>query len=273
LSQAQADLVIVLLDWEDIAGGLADLCADGRGDKVEAEIDASVERVEQMLRAFRLGNSGRLVLAGVVVPGSSSLGLVGDANVEHTIVSTVRELNRKLARMCRRVPDCVLFDVDQVAAQFGRQRWTDTRLFLSSRVPLSPNAFGIFAKGLVRTFSAMFRPPRKVLCTDLDNTLWGGILGEEGPSGIATGAVFPGNCYLEYQRYLKHLAARGILLTIASKNNAADVEEAFRLRSADLAIHLDDFVGRKIGWIDKVEAMRELAQELNLGLTPSCFYR
>jgi FkbH-like protein len=271
LGQAQPDLVIVLLDLEDMAGGLADLCADGRGEKVEAEIDASVERIEQMLRAFRLGNSGRLVLSGVVVPVSSSLGLVGDANVEHTIVSAVWDLNRKLARACRRVPDCVFFDVEQVAAHFGRQRWTDARLFLSSRVPFSPDAFGVFAKGLARTFSAMFRPPRKVLCTDLDNTLWGGILGEEGPYGIATGAVFPGNCYLEYQRYLKHLAARGILLTIASKNNAADVEEMFRLRSADLAIHLDDFVGRRIGWIDKVEAVRELAQELNLGLDSFVF--
>jgi FkbH-like protein len=271
LSRAQADLVVVLLDLEDMAGGLVDLCAEGLGEKVEAELEASAERIEQMLCAFRLGNSGRLVLAGVVVPGSSSLGLVGDANVEHTIVSAVRELNRRLARICRTVPDCAFLDVDQIAAQFGRQRWIDARLFFSSRVPLSPDAFGVFAQGLVRTLSAMFRAPRKVLCTDLDNTLWGGILGEDGPDGIATGAVFPGNCYLEYQRYLKHLAARGILLAMVSKNNAADVEEAFRLRSADLAIRLDDFVARKIGWTDKVEAVRELAQELNLGLDSFVF--
>lgn len=271
LNCARADLVIVLLDLEDIAGNLTDLCADGRGERVEADLDASVERIAQMLRTWRQGNSGRLVLTGLVVPGSSSLGLVGDAIAEYSLINAVRDLNRRLAAICRSLTDCVFFDLDQVAAQFGRQRWADPRMFLSSRVPFSPDAFGVFAQALVRTFSTLFRAPRKVLCTDLDNVLWGGILGEEGPYGIATGSTYPGNCYREYQRYLKQLATRGILLAITSKNNIADVEEAFQLRSADLAIHLDDFVARKIGWMEKVLAVRELAQELDLGLDSFVF--
>lgn len=271
LRRTPADLVLVLLDIEDIAGGLPDLCADGRGEGVDAELDLAVARVGQMLRSYRTGNTGRLVLEGVVVPNSSSLGLVGDANLKYSLVNTLKELNRRLAETCNAISDCVFFDIDHVAAQYGRLHWADPRMFFASRLPLSPGAFRVFAQGLMRTASVLFRAPRKVLCTDLDNTLWGGILGEDGPEGIATGSAFPGNCFLEYQRYLQQLAARGVLLAITSKNNEADVEEAFQLRSADLGIRLNDFVARKIGWTDKAQALRELAQELNLGLDSFVF--
>jgi FkbH-like protein len=117
----------------------------------------------------------------------------------------------------------------------------------------------------------LFRAPRKVLCTDLDNTLWGGVLGEEGPEGIATGSAFPGNCHLEYQKYLKQLSSRGILLAIVSKNNEADVQEAFQIRSADLALSLDNFVATKISWSEKSDSIRELAKELSLGLDSFVF--
>ena len=136
-------------------------------------------------------------------------------------------------------------------------------MFLASRLPISAASFGAYSRGLVRSFSALFRAPRKVLCTDLDNTLWGGVLGEEGPEGIATGSAFPGNCFLEYQKYLKQLASRGILLAIVSKNNEADVREAFQLRAADLALNLDNFVATKISWNEKSDAIRELAKELS----------
>ena len=86
-----------------------------------------------------------------------------------------------------------------------------------------------------------------------------------------TGSAFPGNCYLEYQRYLKQLAARGILLALVSKNNEADVEEAFQLRSADLAVRLDTFVAKKIGWNEKSDALRALARDLSLGLDSFVF--
>src|SRR5215472_9175509 len=82
LNCSRADPVIVFLDLEDIAGNLGDLCADGRGERVEAYLNASAERMAQMLCTWRQGNSGRLVLTGFVVPGNSSLGLVGDANAE-----------------------------------------------------------------------------------------------------------------------------------------------------------------------------------------------
>lgn len=271
LAAFHPDLVFVLLDLEEIAGRLPELCADGIGAGVEEEMEQCLARMEQLLRSFRSRSSARIVLQGLLVPDQTSLGDVGEANLPRSLTNAVARLNQRLAALCRTLPDCVFFDVDRLAARYGRTRWRDTRMFLASRLPVASDAFGEYSRGLVRALSALFRAPRKVLCTDLDNTLWGGVLGEDGVDGIATGSAFPGNCYLEYQRYLKQLSSRGILLAIVSKNNEADVREAFELRAADLALRLDDFVARKIGWGEKPEAIRELAEELSLGLDSFVF--
>ena len=271
ITKFQPDLLVVALDLEEIAGGLADLCATGAGEGVAQEIGECAARMEGLLRAFRSTNSARIVFHGLVVPDQSSLGDVGDANLPHSLPNAVAELNQRIARACHDIADCAFFDADHLAARFGRARWRDRRMFLASRLPVASQFFQSYAKALVRAFLPLFRAPRKVLCTDLDNTLWGGILGEDGPDGIATGNTYPGNCYLEYQRYLKQLSARGILLAIVSKNNRADVEEAFARRSADLALKLDDFVAAKISWDEKSTALRELSEKLSLGLDSFVF--
>jgi FkbH-like protein len=271
LAKFKPDAVIILLDLEDIAGGLPELSADGVGRGVDAQIDESIARMTHLLTSFRSNNSARVVLQGCVVPDVTSLGDVGDANLPHSLTSAVQCLNHRLAALSNTITDCVFFDVDRLASRDGRANWLDTRMFLSSRLPLSPGSFRTYSRGLIRSLSSLFRAPRKVLCTDLDNTLWGGVLGEEGPQGIATGNAFPGNCYFEYQRYLKQLSSRGILLAIVSKNNETDVREAFQTRAADLALTLDNFVATKISWKDKSDAIRELANELSLGLDSFVF--
>lgn len=271
LAKFSPDVVLILLDLEDIAGRLPDLCADGLGTGVDQEIEDSLTRLEQLFRSFRSRSSGRLVVQGCVVPDLTSLGDVGDANVKNSLPNAVIRLNVQLAALCRTISDCVFFDVDRLAARSGRGNWRDRRLFLASRLAVSASAFPVFSRGLVRSIASLFRAPRKVLCTDLDNTLWGGVLGEDGPEGIATGTAFPGNCYLEYQKHLKQLSARGILLAAVSKNNEADVHEAFQLRAADLALTLDDFVATKISWNEKSAALRALAKELSLGLDSFVF--
>ena len=196
---------------------------------------------------------------------------MGEANLPHSLTNAVQRLNQRLAALCGTIADCVFFDVDRLAARHGRARWRDARMFYASRLAVSAEFFRDYSRGLVRSFSTLFRAPRKVLCTDLDNTLWGGVLGEDGPDGIATGSAFPGNCYLEYQKYLKQLSSRGILLAIVSKNNEADVREAFNVRAADLALGLDSFVAHRINWNEKADSIRELATELSLGLDSFVF--
>lgn len=271
LARYEPDLVLVILDLEDIAADLIERSASNSAQGVEEALAAAAGLAEQMLGGLRRFSKAKILFQGFDVPDLTAAGDVADANLEGSLPRAVADLNGRLAKLCRDLPDCVFFDVDRVAARFGRAAWRDARLFLATRLPVATAAQPTYARALVRSAAALFRPPRKVLCTDLDNTLWGGVLGEEGWAGIASGTAFPGNCFQQYQRYLKQLAARGILLVAVSKNNPGDVEEVFAKRASDLLLGLDDFTARKVGWSDKTDALRELAAELSLGLDSFVF--
>jgi FkbH-like protein len=108
------------------------------------------------------------------------------------------------------------------------------------------------------------------LVTDLDNTLWGGIAGEDGVDGLKVGPASPaGEAHAAYQDYLLALRTRGVLLATCSKNNPADVDEVFTRRS--MPLKREDFVGWKVNWEDKAQNLRVLAQELNVGLDSLVF--
>lgn len=271
LAAYNPDLVLVILDLEDIAADLLQRSAAGSGHGVDEAVAGAFSLLEQLLQGLRRFSKARVVLQGFEIPDRTSTGDVADANLAASLPRAVAELNERMAGLCRALPDCVFFDVDRVAARFGRGAWRDGRLFLATRLAISTAAQRAYTCALVRSAAALYRAPRKVLCTDLDNTLWGGVLGEEGWAGIATGTAFPGNCFQQYQRYLKQLAARGILLVAVSKNNPGDVKEAFAKRASDLLLTLDDFAAWKIGWSDKTDALRELASELSLGLDSFVF--
>jgi len=118
----------------------------------------------------------------LLVPGSSSLGLVGDANLNLQPGEPLKELNRRLSEHAARSLIVCFFDVDQVAAQYGRLHWTDPRMFFASRLPLSPGAFSsVCAGAIANSIDSISRITQRCLCTDLDNTLWGGILAKDGP--------------------------------------------------------------------------------------------
>ena len=216
-------------------------------------------------------HSARILVQGLVTPAQLALGPVTDANAPASETRLLQYANHKVAEACRKITDCLFFDADGLAAEFGRRRWRDDRMFYATRLAIAPEAFEVYAGAIARHVRALCFPPRKVLCTDLDNTLWGGILGEDGAPGIVTGAGFPGNCYLAYQKCLKQLAARGVLLAIASKNDPEDVREAFQLRKDDMAVSLTDFAAVHIGWQEKSESLQRIARELNLGLDSMVF--
>jgi FkbH-like protein len=262
LCRFQPDLVLFISDLGDLASG---------AQSAAAETGTSTRFVTGLLESFRANCKARIVVQGMTIPDPPAGGDIADANLPYRESRSVEDLNHALAEVCRRIGDAVYFDIDRLAARYGRSRWRDRRMFYSSRLAVASEFFEVYTRGLIRAIRALYFPPRKVLCTDLDDTLWGGILGEDGIEGVQTGPAFPGNGYLEYQKYLKSLAGRGVLVTVASKNNPADVQEIFQKRAPDLGISLDDFAWLKIGWGEKSTALRELAGSLSLGLDSMVF--
>ena len=145
----------------------------------------------------------------------------------------------------------------------------DWKFYFLSQMILNPRLAGDFRKWLDEQQRALALKRKKCLVLDLDNTLWGGILGEEGIEGVQIDGDYPGKAYHYWQEGLKELEHNGVILAICSKNNQTDVEVLFAAR--EMPLSLKDFACTRINWNDKATNIREIAQELNIGLDSMVF--
>jgi FkbH-like protein len=159
----------------------------------------------------------------------------------------------------------------QLACIDGLADWRDLRFWYLARVGINPKKFPILAACLARCLAALRRPAAKCLVFDLDNTVWGGILGDAGPRGIlCAGSDYPAGAYADFQRALLALRSRGILLAVASKNDWALVEEAFQVRD-DMPLRPEHIAEWEVHWNPKPESLDRIAGRLNIGLDSLVF--
>jgi FkbH-like protein len=181
----------------------------------------------------------------------------------------VANLNAILEKTLDEITQLAWIDVEAEAAQFSGSFY-DSRLWLIGRFPFSEEFSNYLAKSWTGLTLSFLGKSIRLIVTDLDNTLWGGILGEDGIDRLQVGSDFPGNAYLDYQKALKKLVGRGIALAICSKNDedlalqAIDSLPEMQLRSEDFATH-------RINWKPKWENLIDIANELNLGLESILF--
>lgn len=181
-----------------------------------------------------------------------------------------RAVNEALVQALGDEPRASILDMDRVIGEFGLSRAHDTRMFLSARNPFSVEFLPRLAAALGDIVATDALPPRKCIVVDCDNTLWGGVLGEDGPERVAIGPEYPGEAYRQFQLFLQGLRRRGILLALNSKNDEADVL-SFMDRSPDMLLRPADFAAHRINWRDKAQNLRDLAEEMNIGLDAMIF--
>jgi FkbH-like protein len=211
--------------------------------------------------------SGRLSKSVVVLTFSrlevSQWGGYFEPSERETACLTVAQANQLLSVELTKEEGIVLVDIDTISGLGVSQ--TDSRLEFLARTPFSEQFSSLIASCVAGRLLARFGKSIRLLLVDLDNTLWGGVAGEDGPNGIQVGPDFPGNIFVALQRRLKSLANRGIALGIVSKNDEWTVKEIFRLHSG-LPLTYQDFVATRINWESKVENIRSIAQEVGLSL-------
>lgn len=142
--------------------------------------------------------------------------------------------------------------------------WRDARLYQYASIAWHYDVFVLIAREAVDVCRALLGLSKKCLVLDLDNTLWGGVIGDDGPSGIQIGEMYPGNCYLALQRIAKRLQQQGVILAVCSKNEASVIKEAFA-DHPDLLLREEDFAIMEVNWQPKNLNIQNIAQELNLG--------
>lgn len=185
------------------------------------------------------------------------------------VLDHARRVNRLLADD---LPATVtLVDAEWLAARVGLERWHDARLYAMCKQPFSFDALPLVADALAGAAAGLHGRGRKCLVLDLDNTLWGGEIGDLGVEGITLGSeTAEGEAFIALQRYAKRLGERGVVLAVCSKNNDAIARTPFQQHSA-MVLGLDDIACFMANFEDKAGNIRAIAQKLNLGLDSLVF--
>lgn len=163
-----------------------------------------------------------------------------------------------------------IVNISDFLAGYAKKDVIDNRYYLAAQIPYNPQLIRPFQQWWKRKKEEMAMQRKKCLVLDLDNTLWGGVVGEDGIERIAVSGSYPGKAFHLWQEGLKELQKSGVMLAICSKNNPADVEEVWAKRE-DMVLRKEDFVAMRINWQNKAANIRELAQELNIGLDAMVF--
>ncbi len=182
----------------------------------------------------------------------------------------VLELNRRFALAAAALPQLLVHDVASISARVGLDRWFDPCRWFAYKLPTSPEGSSALAVSLAAVVRAVFGRSRKVLVLDLDNTLWGGVIGDDGLDGIQMGRETPlAEAYTAFQEYCLRLRDRGVLLAVCSKNNDRIARQGFD--HPDCVLKLEHISCFRANWSSKPENLRSIATELNLGLDSFVF--
>jgi FkbH-like protein len=234
---------------------------------VEGALEAELARWRSLWDAIEERTSARVVQHNFAVRPETAWGHVG-LRLPGTRDAMLRALN---ARLAEEAGDGVLLvDCDGIASSFGKHRWFDDRYWHLSKQAVALDALPELARHTAAVLAGAEGLSAKCIVLDLDNTLWGGVIAEDGLAGIELGGGPRGEAYVAFQEYLLALRARGILLAVASKNNDGDAREPFE-RHPDMRLALDHFSVFVANWDDKPRSLQTIAAELNIGLDSLVF--
>jgi len=269
LYEFNPDLVFLACQTRDLAPDLW----SGLDERLNTDSDSVVARIVTpivtLIEQLRLRTNASLVIQNLEQPVMPSAGLLDSRN-EAGQKALIDLVNQRLAVQVLKYKNAFILDYDALVARHGRERWTDEKKWLTSRAPVAADNLIFAAREYLRFVVPLSGRQSKVLVVDLDNTLWGGIVGEDGMTGIEIGAEYPGAAYRALQAVILQMAKRGILLAICSKNNLHDALEVFE-KHPEMLLRLKDFAAIRINWIDKAQNLRDIATELNVGIDSLAF--
>lgn len=225
------------------------------------KLTAEFGRFEQAARAA-LGFGCPVILNNFDLPLYRVLGN-SDASFEGGRVRFVRRLNEMLAALAEETPNLYLNDLAYLQAAHGMEHFSDPTAWYAYKYAVSMPCIPYLAHSVANIIKSLLGKNKKALALDLDNTLWGGIIGDDGAEGIVMGSETPaGMAYAEFQGYLKQLGDLGILLNVCSKNEADIAKTGFE--RPDTVLKYDDFLCFKANWEPKHLNIAAMAQEINI---------
>jgi FkbH-like protein len=261
---AKPDVILMALDYRSAFSD------HSLANSPEDQVDAAIGEVAAMIEGFSSACSASIIVQTVAPPPERLFGSF-DRCQPGTLAWLIAKFND---RLCDTVvgPGVSLLDVQAIATSVGLNAWYDRAQWMTARLPFSQRMLPLYGEHVARLLGAIRGKSRKVLVLDLDNTIWGGVVGDDGVEGLRLGQGDPvGEAFLDVQCAALALKKRGVLLALCSKNEEAIARKAIASHSA-CVLREKDFAAVQINWNDKASNLEAIAEELSLGLDSFVFF-
>lgn len=264
------EVIVIAVRAQELCPKLLDSFLGLSGVQINKEVEGALSILGSLVETLTKSTNVKIIIHNFEIPAFPVLGAI-DYRQSPGQIEVFQRLNQGLMDILKGYKDIYLLDYDRLTSLFGKLNWQDQRLWMYAKMPIAAKNLGRMAIEYMRFIKPIKGLNRKCLVLDLDNTLWGGILGEDGRDGIKLGQDFPGNIYLDFQKEILRLHSKGIILAINSKN---DVKEVLKILNEhpDMILREEHFSILMVNWQDKDLNMIKIAKELNIGLDSLVFF-
>ena len=263
------DLIIIFIDTMTVWGEQY-LMPYLISDKERKEwVGERTNEAQSLIQKIKERSSARILFHNFEIPLHSPLGIL-EGKQDFGFIEATEELNNSLRKSFKSDNQVFVFDYNSFCSKIGKQNIMDHKMYYLGDMKLGLEHMPALAREYLSFIKPMMFITRKCLVLDLDNTLWGGVIGEDGIEGIKLGPTPEGRPFLEFQRYILSLFNRGVILAINSKNNLNDVLNVFR-EHPYMILKEKHFSAMQINWDDKISNMKAIAEEINIGLESLVF--
>lgn len=270
LFNSQTDCVLVFLKLEVLSAHLAQCFPTLTAKEIDSECERILEYAQTIIQGLRRQTTAMILWMGFERPLYPSWGIL-DLQRQTGQTATIQRLNAAIHSLLLGQENSYFVDLDLSLARLGSHHYFDYRYWHIGRSPYTRQALGEIATEVFKYIRALKGQNKKCLVLDCDNTLWGGVIGEDGLAGIKLSAnSYPGSCFYEFQQAILNLYHRGILIALCSKNNEAEVWDVFH-NHPDMVLQESHIACAQINWDDKAHNLHQIAQELNIGLDSLVF--
>ena len=263
------DITFLIIDCRNVFGELFlnpySLSAEERKQFVQTKSDEIINLAKTLVKK----SNSKLIISNFSIPSYSPIG-INETREEFGLHDMVRSLNQNIKIGLRLEPEIFIYDLNSFVSKFGEHNVFNYKQFFYGDIRISLDYIPYLAQELMGYVTAVLGLIKKCIVLDLDNTLWGGIIGEDGFDGIKLGDDPIGRAYVEFQNNLLALNQRGVLLAINSKNNFDEVIQVIK-EHPNMILKEDNFACVRINWNDKLANMKEISDELNIGLDSMVF--
>jgi FkbH-like protein len=192
------------------------------------------------------------------------------AKVDQSFAGKIYELNYELLQLAKSFDNLYLFDFNGLVQYYGARNIRDWGQYVNADLHYSLDFHAAISEKLVTFIAAFLGVIKKCLIIDLDNTIWGGVIGDDGLQGIEIGTLGVGKSYTELQKWIKQLEERGIIIAVCSKNTEAIAKEPFEVHP-EMVLRLEDIAVFVANWENKADNIRSIQQILNIGFDAMVF--